>query len=263
MVVPALALTWVIDAIGVQVAPQYYIDKPWYAGDMLLLRYLASLLFANELWSVTLAPGINQPFWSLSYEAVYYLMFGLISFVQGLQRWALLVLLALLAGPAMLALAPLWYLGVWVHDLSQRSGVSFGAGHGLSLLCLGVAGLALTPWVRPHLLPEWNVLGEMVLPRYYDGLLFAWSLWVVSRTNWGHETALVWLTPRIQALAAITFPLYLFHRPLIQFFTYTSPFDAASWSRWAVTMVGTLAFVWWATPWCERLRKGMRARMLG
>jgi peptidoglycan/LPS O-acetylase OafA/YrhL len=263
VVVPALALTLVIDVIGVRVAPQYYIDRPWYAGDMLALRYLASLFFVNELWSVTLAPGINQPFWSLSYEAVYYLMFGLVSFAQGWLRWALLGLLALIAGPAMLALAPLWYLGAWLYALSQRSSVTFGAGRGLMLLAVGMAGLVLTPWARPHLFPEWTVLGETVGPRYYDGLCFAWSLWVVSRTHWSYSGVIAELMPRIQTLALMTFPLYLFHRPLIQFFTYSSPFEASSWARWVMTMLGTLAFVWWATPWCERLRMGLRARLLG
>jgi peptidoglycan/LPS O-acetylase OafA/YrhL len=190
-------------------------------------------------------------------------MFGLISFSQGWQRWTLLGLLALIAGPAMVALAPLWYLGVWLYAISQRSTTTFNAGSGMGLLGVGMAGLMLTPWVRLYLQPDWQVLGEIILPRYYDGLCFAWSLWVVSRTQWGHDGVLTWATPRLQALAAITFPLYLFHRPLIQFFTYTSPFESTSWLPRTVTMVGTLTFVWWATPWCERLRKSLRTRMLG
>lgn len=262
VVVPALLLTWVIDSIGVRVAPQYYLDQPWYAGDMLALRYLASLFFVNELWSVSLAPGINQPFWSLSYEAVYYLMFGLISFTKGLTRWTALVGLALISGPAMVALAPLWYLGVWVYGWSQRTTLSFSAVHGTILLLVGMTGLVLTPWIRPLLLPEWQVLGETVLPRYYDGLCFAWSLCIVARTQWGTDGTPHRLMPVVQTCAAITFPLYLFHRPLIQFFTYTSPFEATTWARWGWVIGGTLFFVWWMTPWCERLRKSMRRRML-
>jgi peptidoglycan/LPS O-acetylase OafA/YrhL len=262
VVLPALALTFVIDAIGVRVAPQYYIGQPWYAGDMLLLRYVASLFFGNELWSAGLAPGINQPFWSLSYEAVYYLMFGVISFATGVWRWGLLLVLALVAGPSMVILAPLWYLGVWVHACTQQAKVPWGPVKGLSMLLLGLLGLALTPWVRPLLLPEWTVLGEVVLPRYYDGLCFAWSIWVVARTRWGSDDTLARVMPKIQTCAAITFPLYLFHRPLIQFFTYTSPSEADSWARWGWIMVGTLGFVWWTTPLCERLRKTIRMKLM-
>jgi peptidoglycan/LPS O-acetylase OafA/YrhL len=58
-------------------------------------------------------------------------------------------------------------------------------------------------------------------------------------------------------------PLYLLHRPLIQFFSYAGPDDASSWQRRLLLIVGTLAIVWVATPAIEKLRLWMRARLGG
>jgi peptidoglycan/LPS O-acetylase OafA/YrhL len=60
----------------------------------------------------------------------------------------------------------------------------------------------------------------------------------------------------------MTFPLYLFHRPLLQFFSYVGPEDAGSFARRILVVGGTLAVVHFATPACDRLRDIIRRSVL-
>ncbi|MBK8767616.1 MAG: acyltransferase family protein, partial [Burkholderiaceae bacterium] len=102
---PALAATLAMDAIGRQLAPQAY-------ADVLVNPQgpLASALFVNEFWTAQWHVGSNIPFWSLSYEAAYYLLFGI--FVFAPMRWLWLAAAAALIGPKILLLAPAWVAGV-------------------------------------------------------------------------------------------------------------------------------------------------------
>lgn len=111
---PALAATLAMDAIGKWLAPQAYADvlnNP--------LGPLASALFVNEFWTAQWHVGSNIPFWSLSYEAAYYLLFGI--FVFAPMRWLWLAAAAALIGPKILLLAPAWIAGVIAYRAAQRN----------------------------------------------------------------------------------------------------------------------------------------------
>src|SRR5262249_41218096 len=97
VVVPALILT---------AAANYSIELKFPAafasyGDstMMVLRYLATSVYVNRFWMPPDLEPANAPFWSLSFEVVYYAGIALFVFVRGPMRWPSLVLLCLLAGP--------------------------------------------------------------------------------------------------------------------------------------------------------------------
>src|SRR5437868_2819379 len=82
---------------------------PWTAGFLML----------HEVWRLNLVPGINGAFWSLSYEAFYYLMFGIIFYGRQTQKWLAVGLLLLLSGPVIAALFPVWGMGFLAYRLCK------------------------------------------------------------------------------------------------------------------------------------------------
>jgi peptidoglycan/LPS O-acetylase OafA/YrhL len=258
VVLPALLLTLCVDAVGVRVAPIIY-DGPWYLGDHLALRYLASALMLQEIWHVWLVPGVNGPFWSLTYEAVYYALFGLCLFTRGKTRWVLVGLGLVLAGPLIAALFPLWLLGVFTYWLVRRIHLSVPTS--ALLFVAGTILLLLAPGVRTIVTHDVPVMGDPIVARYLDGLAIVMNMvgaHGLLRGNLGRRWHFATVRRVIGSVAGCTFVLYLFHRPLIQMFSFVGPADAGGWPRRLLLVGGTLALCWLATPVTERLRVRMR-----
>jgi peptidoglycan/LPS O-acetylase OafA/YrhL len=106
-------------------------------------------------------------------------------------------------------------------------------------------------------------MGEVILGRYIDALAFFMHLVGVYGLTRSMPDLPKGFRSAISTVAATTFPLYLLHRPLIQFFSYAGPDDAASWQRRALLIIGTLALVFLATPAIEKLRLVLRAWLIG
>jgi len=112
---PALALTTLFDALGQAVRPETY----WFHAlnsASVAINLLVSALFANQfyLFGEGFQPGSNLPYWSLSYEFIYYVLFGLVFLRRNRARWVWAVLFAYLAGYRIMLLLPVWLLGVLV-----------------------------------------------------------------------------------------------------------------------------------------------------
>ncbi len=124
VMLPALLLTFVFDRFGYALSPQAYpgtFFQPLGLWDMLA----RGLSFSNE-WAVMerVRLGTNGPLWSLSYEAAYYLLFGLAVFLRGALRWVLVLTAGLLIGPRVLMLMPAWLMGVWLWHAVQSGAIA-------------------------------------------------------------------------------------------------------------------------------------------
>jgi peptidoglycan/LPS O-acetylase OafA/YrhL len=174
VVLPALLLTLLIDFAGVRIAPQLYLDQPWYGGDHVGLRYLASTFMLQEIWHIKYVPGINQPFWSLSYEAFYYLLFGLTLFLKSPIKWVLMLIILAIAGPLIAALFPIWIIGYGIYHFTKRYTPSIAVS--VVLFLVGLAMLIFSPTLRAALPIKWHVLGESTVERYIDAVGFVLNL---------------------------------------------------------------------------------------
>jgi len=254
VVIPALALTFVIDYFGVRTAPELYLGQPWFAGDHLGLRYLASFFMLQEAWQISYTPGINAPFWSLSYEAIYYLAFGLLTFYKGRGKWLAMLAVFLVGGPLVLALFPIWMLGVFAYRQSKTWTAPLPAAWAAFLA--GTILLLGSPFIRDAIGWQWR--GQEILGRYVDAAAFLLHLGGAHRLLAGKAALPAPLGRAIKRVASTTFVLYLFHRPLIQLFSYVGPADPSSWERRALVIGATLAVVAIATPLCEQLQLHLR-----
>jgi peptidoglycan/LPS O-acetylase OafA/YrhL len=259
VVLPALLLTVVIDFAGIRIGPAIY-DGPWFQSDHLLLRYLASSLMLQEVWHVWLVPGINGPFWSLTYEAFYYAAFGVLMFAKPPIKWICTGALLLAGGPLIAALFPIWGLGYFAYKVTKR--MVFSPALCYFMFFSGIALLLFSPWLRAAIHYDIPVLGDPVLGRYSDGLGIFLNLigaHGIAKSMPGFPAGMRTL---ISTVAGTTFVLYLFHRPLIQFFSYMGPSDSSSWQRRVLVLGGTLLITFLAVPMTELLRKRLSKRIL-
>lgn len=119
VVLPCLAAVLAMDMLGMQLAPGLYTPEWQYPKLHLYLPF--HLAFLGETWLGPIQPFSALPYWSLAYEAWYYLLFGWLVFAPGRVRWLGAAALCALMGPAMLLLLPIWLLGVAIYRYLPRS----------------------------------------------------------------------------------------------------------------------------------------------
>lgn len=191
------------------------------------LDIASSLLFLNQSWNWDLGLTLNGPYWSLCYEVWYYVLFGVYFFVKGPWRWFWLLLAAVLAGPAILVLFPIWVLGAWLalHPNRLAPPKPWLAALvwlvvPLLIWCLRVSDLdhAIKDWFHERVPGFWMLnASQRLFTDYAIALMLAAHLWAWSGLpTWVHA---IWLrsAPWWTALAGFSFTLYLFHRPATTF----------------------------------------------
>ncbi len=235
IVLPAMALTLSLSGICYTLAPQYYLYNWGEVSRQPFARIFLNLIFLSQSWGHNTIPFIDSPFWSLSYECLYYVAYGLIFFLRGGRRVAALVVWAALAGPQVIFLLPIWWLGCWIYDLHHilrntriaaviRNAALMYVALALSLAAFGRyalltavvgADLALirlpNPLIWLHLEPRRATLfalGTGVLAgAFLLILLFFSDLIRIAPGN-------PWVR-RVRRIADGTFAIYLMHYPLM------------------------------------------------
>ncbi len=228
VVVPALLLTLILDSVGKGLNPAMYIGGH-YQDSQPIFRVLANLFFVNEIWFQSWRAFSNGPFWSLSYEFWYYVIFASWFFFSGWKRWLLTAVSALVAGPKILILFPIWLMGVAAFRLSVKKELNKYLSCFLLLAPLVVYFLIREYGVQKILLAQTvEVLGRDFV---YHGL--SWSRRFISDYIVGvlvatHIVGFVALSKKIsffpifersiRYLAGMTFAIYLLHYPFLQFY---------------------------------------------
>jgi peptidoglycan/LPS O-acetylase OafA/YrhL len=216
MIIPAFIVTAGLDHFGKAIDPQLY-GPEWGHGTVHpVLDYALSGIFLGESWTLRMLPGFNVPFWSLNYEAWYYVLFATAFFLRGRLRIAALAIGALLAGPKILLLFPIWLMGVmawrWRNSPARRVApflVVLSLTIFIGLEALGGERLfwhPATPWLPP------GYSGY----DYVFGLLVALLILGLANVHLALPGARWERT--IRWLAGTSFGLYLLHYPLLNFF---------------------------------------------
>ena len=257
IVLPALALTLVCDSIGLNLDRGFYFNGPWgYQAESQIPNYLLSVFLVQNVWNMDLNPGINEPFWSLSFELMYYAIFSAAFFLRGWWRIIFVVLLCVVAGPTIVALMPIWLLGYGCYvaftrhgDFLSRHQIPFSI---ISLTCL-LALVFVSPWIRKHVdfhiphIGRGDVLGD-----YFYAIMFSLHLMFSLPLLGYFKNMMIRYSSSIKWASSMTFALYLFHRPLIQLLAILAPDDPGSISARLVVIGGTMLVVATFGIWCER-----------
>lgn len=225
VVLPAIVLSFVVAALGIALDPALWGGEP--GADFSVLDALSSVLFLNESWSLDRNLPWNHPFWSLCYEAWYYVLFGIVCFAPMRSRIVWLGVCSLVAGPAILALLPIWLLGAWLAGwrrfpaLRAPLAAAIVIGSWFVVWALSASGwdVQLRHWLHDNVPGFWRLESSQRLLTDYVLGVFVAANFVAFRALPARWTAWIAHAERpIRFAAGFTFSLYLFHRPLTQFF---------------------------------------------
>jgi len=227
VVLPALILTIVCNYLIQMKVPNAFNAFQEFdslSGTAAVLHYVGTAVFVSHFWLWSnLEPPHADPFWSLSFEAVYYFGIALFVFARGRIRFPGLVLLSLIAGPTMVLLSPAWFLGYATYHFSQRR--QFNAGLAIIVWSAFTILLVLSPAIEVHIreplpflrMPDRN-LGAL-LASYAVAICFAGNLVAFNAFSGKAQPLLLPFAKVIRWLGSMTFALYLFHQPLLSLFS--------------------------------------------
>jgi peptidoglycan/LPS O-acetylase OafA/YrhL len=267
----ALALTFLLDTIGTRLNPELYTMHNVLWKPESLTGYLSSLFFVNEyqvLDPTHVAPGTNTPFWSISFEATYYLLAGFFLFLRRSLAVPLSIILLFAAGRTIAVLWPLWMLGFVLFHVSGR--IRLRRSLQLILFLASAAVLFAIPKLIPHLYPDnfgisfpWGPqpFNQKILTDYVIGLAFAANIVSVHGLLKPYASVLQRKAPAIRWLGSLTFPLYLLHYPAICFFRAISPAREDSLLNVFFIFFGVTVLVIALAPVTEKLRTFIRGRL--
>lgn len=254
---PCLACTLILEILGRHFAPDHYALFSRGSGAGNLARYGLTAFFLNESGFWSAGPPSNSPVWSLPYEAWYYAIFGVAIFVRpATKRYGLLLLFAILAGPRILLMMPIWLLGGLIWNLSKNPRSVF-------------------PWRWPILSISILLSAYMIWfqPQYPDALgtkpLFFSAMWI-SDFIFGCAVAgiilsvdLIWgeinvphaLGRLIKEISEVSFTLYLLHFPLMVFASGFIHYDSTNLLQISIVLTVIASVIYGVGKFTEPQRK--------
>jgi peptidoglycan/LPS O-acetylase OafA/YrhL len=250
--VPALLVGHTLDTLGARLSPVAY-EGWWYAPLPLWEVLLRGLTFSNEWGGLQARLGTNGPYWSLSYEVAYYLLFGAAFYLRGWRRVALIAVGAAIVGINILLLALPWLMGVAIYR-ALAGGLHLGRSSALlaallPLVILVVAQSAGFPGSCRRLTEA--VLGAESFSalRFSGGFLWGWCLAALVsvhllgmacllRVPVGRQSGR--MPDAIRWAAGASFSIYLMHYPALHFIDALLPGEAAAPLRIVTLLIATL-----------------------
>ncbi len=245
---PALVVTFALDSMGQYFKPDFY-DGSWgFSFDNPWLQYLTALTFTNQLWWAELNPGSMLPYWSLSYEVWYYIIFAAIWFGRGYYGYLIAIAICCLAGPSIMSLFPIWLMGFGCYHLSKRSSFPKNSASFVSTL----ASIAVLALLTAVVLGELRITADIGV-RYLEGLVVALVILAMQLSRETKIDFLLRMAARpVKWMAARTFSLYLFHLPVAQFLTTVAPWPPHNTATRMFILVGTASVVFLLAEISER-----------
>jgi peptidoglycan/LPS O-acetylase OafA/YrhL len=250
-----------------------------------IARLALNLTFLSQIWGFNSIPFINSPFWSLGYECIYYVFYGFVIFLRGWKRTAACIAFALLVGPQVLFLLPLWWLGCWMYDAYHRVRSRRASMIALAILAFWFAASALARFAGIGKMPfdpavilfsianltnPLTLLGQQIhratMFAYAAGivgaLLLFLSLLAVELISVSRKK--VW-KQNIRRIADGTFVVYLFHYPVMLLLAYAGFFHYGhNFGNIAVIAVMICMLIVLARPLDalkRQMRRGLRAAL--
>lgn len=268
VVLIALPLTFLFDQIGMLFNPEFYANQEVLWKPESWQGYLSSLFFLNEYQIFDfngISPGTNGPYWSLSFEATYYVVAGLFLFTRQLFWIPATALIFYFAGITILALMPLWLLGFFLYRIDKMIIKSKLITYMIFISSIII--LILAPKINQYL-PHISQYISFPLGRgpfnreivndYFVAIIFSINLFSAKNIFYHHPHFFQNSTQTIRKLGKLTFPLYLLHFPTLCLIASITPFDNRSIYNVLFISVLTFLVVILLTPLSDSLKYYLR-----
>jgi len=234
--IPVILCAFLIGTLGHYLSQDNYSDfyqlsKPYFYIPL-------HLAFLGETFVFYEKPFLVVPYWSLSYEVWYYIVFAATFFLRGKTRILITALIILFIGHRLILLLPVWWAGVWLYQFNKRHQLSDRLAPVLFFITLLLLYLfkfsGLPEYLRAFSLDVWP---SFLLPlgsadRFLSDYIYC--VLILGNFYCAFALRLSWLVKYeklIRACASYTFTLYLCHMLVIEpyqrhFLTGGSWFDA-------------------------------------
>lgn len=264
VLLPALLFSFLVFGFLVHfrhVAPSSLADS-----DHMVARFFVNLAFLTQSWSLCSTPPLNNPFWSVNYELMYYLMMGSLVLLGGRRKIWMFILFALVAGPKILLLFPAWLVGSALYFASKKMLLNRNVSATIFLATLAAIFYFML-W--PARFPLVKSTGDDVL--FNQTLFFSWnyqsdylfSLLVainiyaffgVSKaiSGWIESNIFDRLYKLVMRTGNCTYTLYLFHLPLLYLFAFALPYNKFSplhQAGLALLVIASVSLIARVTEW--------------
>jgi peptidoglycan/LPS O-acetylase OafA/YrhL len=117
LAIPALLIALLLDTNFGDFSRQEY---PHWQYEKWVYNVAINTAFMGELWGLTFRPFSIVPYWSLSYEVWYYLLFCATLVKKNHFRWLAIAMVLIVSGPRILLLLPCWLFGVALYRIKSR-----------------------------------------------------------------------------------------------------------------------------------------------
>ena len=203
-------------------------------SNHLITRFFVNLVFLSQCWSLSSTPPINNPFWSVDYEFIYYIIIASLLLIKGSSKYIALFICVAVAGFKILLLAPCWLLGSLLFKLDSRK-VYFN--NLLSLIIFMISSFLIVQIVSgAYIIPFTKLSGDQIFlgqilyfswnfrADYIFSLLISLNLYAAFGlsqflTRFSKTKFINFIQPPIQFVSNCTYTLYLFHFPLLLLFS--------------------------------------------
>jgi peptidoglycan/LPS O-acetylase OafA/YrhL len=207
---PVIVICTIIGLLAPHIAP----------GVPTLANELLSAVFLNQSWRLDTYPFTDGPYWSLSYEVFYYVLFASAFYFRGMQRIVLLIMSCALAGPKILILFPCWIIGAFAYKFDRHLPAPIAIAIAVSVPV--VAALVLHFGLRDSANRWSNAFfagteSSGFIRDLIVALTFALHLWAVKNLP-------LPISKSVQKIATVgagmSFSLYLLHLPTLYVLNY-------------------------------------------
>jgi peptidoglycan/LPS O-acetylase OafA/YrhL len=203
-------------------------DHPFY-DPAYLTNLPFALTFTNELWFSHRVFGSNEPYWSLGFEAAYYVIFAAFFYLGRVRGAVIGVLLMLAFGPKIVAYMPIWLFGLLAYRYVRAGRVTLSKRLALALFVMTIpvyflVKRTLEHWAWPMYEPA--SVSQLAMSFVYFalvGVIITINIVAFRRAAEGRVVFPAGLARAVRWLAGASFTLYLVHQPFLIMLTSLFP----------------------------------------
>jgi peptidoglycan/LPS O-acetylase OafA/YrhL len=264
VIIPALVLTALFDAISHSANPALYLSQCNWEWHHPWIGFGTTLTFMSQSWFQEIQPLSNGPFWSISYECTYYAMYGLAFYLTGRKRWIGLAIAFALTGPGILLLFPLWLLGCVAYDIYAAG--RFSRRHTLQMagLCSAIVALSVisSQGVHHYRVNDAYIGKSRIIMAVFaipSSLAMVYGGWILNGVAINENS---WLVRSIRRMAEATFTIYLIHLPILFLISCAVPYGRNSLLFHLKVLAAIVLLSVLLSPVFDRWKDRMRIAML-
>ncbi|SCY45802.1 acyltransferase family protein [Desulfoluna spongiiphila] len=206
----AILFTLLLDFIGAKYSPDY-LNPEYVPQDRWGIRLFANLICLQGIQGFRIQMGTNPALWSIGYEFVYYILFGLISFRHDIfknnKQFFLCVSGILLAvGFKMTSYYFIWLIGVFAFYISKKINIKISY---LNLTLFLAGFLILNHFVVYKNVFQLNEFWRDFTLATYLGAILIFDIESIGKR---------YICKFNRFMAEFSYSLYAFHLPIIFFY---------------------------------------------